>query len=747
MLKKPLVSVLVPIYNVEKYLEQCLFSLTNQTLKDIEIICLNDGSTDSSLEIVKRYAKDDPRFVIINKPNSGYGDSMNKGLEKATGEYVGILESDDFIEPEAFEHLYNLAKENHAEVARANYFHYLGGENTKQYVIDRLSLDRVIDPRIEQYMFYQAPAIWSAIYKRDFLNKNNIRFLPTPGASYQDTSFNFKVWACCRKAVFTDNAYFHYRLDNESSSVNNPGKVFCVCDEYAEIERYLKEHNLFDELKQVMYVCKWGAYVWNIDRLAPKLAKQFIERMREEYANVELDRSYFNDIQWQSMQNILHHSATTYLLKHNLKKQRLNLKIKFSNFNKRLRPAYRRQIAIMAQTDMIAEQLNYIRNSLKEPKSTTLNTGTAQISIIVTTYNDEKYIERCLSSLVKQTFHDIDIIVVDDASSDDTVKKIKDYMKDDSRIKLIALDKNGGVSNARNRALKKVKTPYIMFCDGDDYYAPTMCAEMYTAITEKKADLATCRISIIYKAHFEMRESDDVYYQHHFSGHRLATPEVLFTLDSSVCNKIFRYKLIEKYHLSFPDGTTIGEDAYFAFAYGVMSRDVVFVDHPLYLYTRREDSAMSTHWKKKAYVDYSIDHVKICIQLHKFLKENNLFDEKYYTFFWQFFCEYVVSAHRWCKSNNMRARIRKESQEFVAKNENETTKLPEAMQKHLERLISNFYYSPLWRILNKIKTIGCKIRIKLFHRFGKISTSQTWTFVKLGEQNRILQDIRDRIEN
>src|SRR5574344_757344 len=106
------VSILIPIYNVEKYLEQCLESVCNQTLKDIEIICINDGSTDSSLKIIKDFQKNDDRVVLINKKNSGYGDSMNKGLEKATGEYIGIVESDDFIEKDAFEKLYSLAKKN-----------------------------------------------------------------------------------------------------------------------------------------------------------------------------------------------------------------------------------------------------------------------------------------------------------------------------------------------------------------------------------------------------------------------------------------------------------------------------------------------------------------------------------------------------------------------------------------------------------------------------------------------------------
>ena len=103
MAEAPAVSLLVPICNVEKYLRQCLESAREQSLSNIEIICINDGSTDSSLDIINEYVEADPRFRVLDKPNSGYGDSMNKGLSMCTGEYVGILESDDFLDSGALQ--------------------------------------------------------------------------------------------------------------------------------------------------------------------------------------------------------------------------------------------------------------------------------------------------------------------------------------------------------------------------------------------------------------------------------------------------------------------------------------------------------------------------------------------------------------------------------------------------------------------------------------------------------------------
>lgn len=314
MKKVQKVSVLVPIYNVEKYLRQCLESLVNQTLREIEIICLNDGSTDSSLDIIKEFAQDDERIVIVDKKNSGYGDSMNQGLKKATGEYIAIVESDDFIELDALEKLYKLAKTHDAEVVRANYYRYKGGKDKKYSYVEAADAGRIIDPVRHTWVFYQIPSIWSAIYKREFLEKNGIEFLPTPGASYQDTGFNFKVWASAHRVYFTTEAFLHYRLDNEASSVNNPGKVFNVNYEYAEIEKFLKERKLFDQLGPIMEIAKFGAYHWNINRLSPKLLPGFLKKVKEEYSEARAQDLLVEEYsagpeQWKLMNAIIDHSA------------------------------------------------------------------------------------------------------------------------------------------------------------------------------------------------------------------------------------------------------------------------------------------------------------------------------------------------------------------------------------------------------------------------------------------------------
>ena len=227
----PKVSVVVPVYNVEKYLEQCLDSIVNQTLKDIEIICVDDGSTDKSGEILDKYVTEDDRVKVIHKKNSGYGNSMNIGFDAAQGEYIGIIESDDYAELNMFESLYECAVENNLDVVKSEYFFYFSipiERNEKQDVFSEVMCSRIFKPltdfesKMEMVEFFNIkPTIWSSIYRRDFIRKNDIRFNETPGASFQDASFNFKVWACAERVKLYPEAFLHYRQDNENSSVNS----------------------------------------------------------------------------------------------------------------------------------------------------------------------------------------------------------------------------------------------------------------------------------------------------------------------------------------------------------------------------------------------------------------------------------------------------------------------------------------------------------------------------------------------
>ncbi len=302
-LAEPKVSILVPIYNVECYLRECLESLINQTLNDIEIICINDGSTDNSAQIMHEYSLKDNRIKIIDKENSGYGASMNRGLEIATGEYIGIVESDDFADLNMYEHLYNIANKNRADIVKSDFYNYLTDKKQarKAGKIPTNKCGKVFSIKDDPTILKIMPTIWSAIYRREFLAGNNINFLETPGASYQDTSFAFKVLSTADRIIFTPKSYLYYRNDNKNSSVKQKDKVYCICDEYREITKYFNEH---PEIKAIANSVKlstqFNAYKWNATRIDEKYRDDFISEFQAEYReyieNNEITRKFYNKI-------------------------------------------------------------------------------------------------------------------------------------------------------------------------------------------------------------------------------------------------------------------------------------------------------------------------------------------------------------------------------------------------------------------------------------------------------------------
>ena len=283
--KQPAISVIVPVYNVEKYLRQCLDSIIGQIFEDMEIIVVNDGSTDSSLAIINEYAEKDNRIQIIDKPNEGYGKTMNRGIEAASGEYIGIVESDDWIEPDMYETLYNIAKSHDVEVVKSDFIRFndeTGKDEHKPHIPEQ-DAQRIINPHHNYAIFYTPPSIWSAIYKREFLNNKKIRFLETPGASHQDTAFNFKIWAMAERIYLTRKPLVHYRISRPGQSITNKNNVFCVSDEFHEVERYMASHPiLFKNLEKIFHRAKYNTYTWNLSRLEGKNKEAFYKQMQLE---------------------------------------------------------------------------------------------------------------------------------------------------------------------------------------------------------------------------------------------------------------------------------------------------------------------------------------------------------------------------------------------------------------------------------------------------------------------------------
>ncbi|MCL2883101.1 MAG: glycosyltransferase, partial [Coriobacteriia bacterium] len=694
------VSVLVPICNVQRYLRQCLDSILDQTLSELQIICIDDGSTDRSPEILAEYAARDPRIEVITKPNSGYGDSMNKGLARARGKYVGIVESDDWVSVDMFADLYNLAEAHEAQVVKSSFYHYRTdgdgvGSDVMFHLFTPSMCDRVIDPAAEPEVFSRLACIWAAIYRRDFLSANEICFLTTPGASYQDTSFNFKVWACATRVWFTDAAYLHYRLDNEGSSVNSRGKAFYVADELHEIERFVGARQLNARLDGIVQQRKVDIYFWNLGRLSGGLARDFAALMTEEFKAAEeaglFDYSLLKADELDKLQRFLK-DPEPFINIDQVPGFSQRLKNLIVRIWYKISPSYRRQFFmradiryLYAQNEQLLLQLRQLVQKRDRQAAGRLvgqaagqlvgqaagqlvgqTAGQTQraagqlvgqaagqtqraagqlaeppgsqpphqpphqpeplagplISIIVPVFNTGPYLSKCLDSLVGQSLIDIEIICVNDGSTDDSLAIMRAYAERDSRV--IAIDQaNSGVSTTRNTGLQQARAPYLMFCDSDDWFDPNMCRIMHDTLIEQQVDVVICGWKIIFEIPDELKQGVEEYLRLKYRGRRKIDWQQIINTDVSLCNKIYRREIIDRYQIDFPDGLLF-EDAYFNDAYMTASETIYFLHQPLYNYLRHEKSVMSESFKKKG---TAADYLQIAFRCYDYLHKHQLYEQ------------------------------------------------------------------------------------------------------------------------
>ena len=332
----PKVSVIIPVFNVENYLEDCLDSVVGQTLQEIEIICINDGSTDNSLHILQRYAQTDSRIILIDKPNEGYGKGVNDGMDMASGKYIGIVEPDDFIKPDMYEVLYLAAEENALDFVKSDFYRFETG-NAGKYLMTRAALTSdpkayncVFNPSADPDCLLYDMHTWTGIYRRSFLVEHAIRHNTTPGAAYQDTGFWFQTFIYGRRAMLLDQAFYQKRKDNPGSSVNDPKKIYTIWKEFDFIREILaRDSVIWNQFKYAYWRAKYYGYMMRLNRIAASLRPEYIRRMQAEFRQGiqagEIDLTGFPAGDRRILQSLLDSTLKFHLL---LLRNRVAMKIR-----------------------------------------------------------------------------------------------------------------------------------------------------------------------------------------------------------------------------------------------------------------------------------------------------------------------------------------------------------------------------------------------------------------------------------
>lgn len=264
-MKGDLISVIIPIYNTENYFKRCIESIINQTYTNLEIILINDGSTDNSIQICREYEKKDKRIILIDKKNTGVSDSRNYGLNIATGKYISFIDSDDFLELNMYEQLIESIENNKAELAICKYNYYSKGNKTPY----SKSYPNIIDKDIffkDTIMSGENIALWNKLFIRDYIG--SLRLNTNIDIS-EDILFLYEYVDKINKISYINKPLYNNNKDNISSitHINDPEKYITSIKAYYLIDKILEKNNIDERFyKQGYCLCNYVIYKQNIGK-------------------------------------------------------------------------------------------------------------------------------------------------------------------------------------------------------------------------------------------------------------------------------------------------------------------------------------------------------------------------------------------------------------------------------------------------------------------------------------------------
>ena len=299
---KPKVSIVLPIYNVGQYLKESLDSLINQELKEIEIICVNDGSTDNSAEILEEYRKKDNRIIVINKPNNqGTGIARNDGLKLATGECIGFVDPDDWVKPNMFKRLYEVLKEKDVDIVMSLPDGFNEGTQTLEpfpyFVEGNFSpdLDNKIFNWREISPFKYPMCVWNKLYTKKLFDENNISF--AEGLDFEDHKVIFKSLLCADKIYFIREKFYVYRFNRGGSILSdNNRRLLDHIEIFDIVENILKETNTYDSLRMDFLFYKIHNILYYYSMIKEEFKEEYRQKMVEAIAETDLKEEELKEL-------------------------------------------------------------------------------------------------------------------------------------------------------------------------------------------------------------------------------------------------------------------------------------------------------------------------------------------------------------------------------------------------------------------------------------------------------------------
>ena len=421
----PDVSVVVPIYNVEQYLRECVDSILAQTHKNIEIILVNDGSTDGSLEIMRKYEASDSRVVVIDKPNGGYGHSVNRGIETATGTWLSIIEPDDIIDVRMYADLLKnatLQDGTLADVVKSSYWLYYDHEDGTEPYTDAPNLMQympsnrcVLEGKNFRELLFHHPSIWSAIYRRDFIEKYQIRMIEPKGAGWADNPWFLDTVLQANSIVWWPRAYYYYRQTNPGASSKSPA---------LELP--------FDRLRDMREIIANADREDDENTIIPFYNRSFcyiLESVLDEYGYPESDpevQKYIREV--------------------------------LESMNK--------ETVLTAKFGIPESHKSYYKDVMGIHLAELQEVSTPahpRLSLVLAMHEEKQELWPTVLSLINQHFSNFEVICVDTGSRNRFADIVQDISEIDGRFSLIQLGKDASIADALNAGMEAARGEYIQF--------------------------------------------------------------------------------------------------------------------------------------------------------------------------------------------------------------------------------------------------------------------------------------------
>lgn len=294
------VSVIMPVYNVEKYLEECLQSVLNQTFEDIEIICVNDGSTDGSLEILEDYAGRDKRIKVYTQQNKRQGAARNLGLEKSSGDYIYFMDSDDYIDLSTIEKLYGNAVSNDSDIVVSKIARFSDDTDKIDYSVPGFDFEtqfRNVDFNdftfdyndIKPYVLNRSFAPWMKLFKKEFLLENDLQFVEY--LAFEDVLFHVQTFLKAKHISFSPNFFYYYR-NNPNSTMNtseNGLDIFRIID---FVQQFLVENDFMEEFRDEFDFFK---VVQILNYIISTRSEEYFQKAKGEFQKIDFSSNSFKD--------------------------------------------------------------------------------------------------------------------------------------------------------------------------------------------------------------------------------------------------------------------------------------------------------------------------------------------------------------------------------------------------------------------------------------------------------------------